>query len=79
MAKATQIFCAFLMIVMLFGYPASGRPNDVSSEDAGVADEQSPDFRHRWGSQQYQRPGQHYRPSTWQSSNTGIIFFFFVL
>ena len=65
------------MIVILFEYPVSGLPNSVSDGDAAVSvDEQSPDFRHRWGSQQYQRPGQHYRPSTWPSSNTGKVFFY---
>jgi len=77
MTKTTQFFCALLMIVMLSGYPVSGRPSvSKSDEDASAADEQSPDFRQRWGSQQYQRPGQHHRPSTWPSSNTGIFGFF---
>lgn len=78
MAKAIQFFCALLVIVMLFEYhPVSGRPNSVPNEDPeGTVDEQSPDFRHRWGSQQYHRPGQHYRPSSWSSTNTGTIYLF---
>jgi len=56
---------------MLLERPVSGRPSvSKSEEDAGAAGEQSPDFRNRWGSQQYQQPGQHHhRPSTWPSSN----------